>query len=126
MQSLLIGRPPADERGGVWGTGRFPTLSRRRGHAGETWFPLRTRVEDECSRFRVYHHVGDRRYGLAHALLDRTRAAVGIGERLPATEGESEEDDDPVVGAHATQLARLDARLVPHGPLDDRGVDVDL
>ena len=35
----LTGRFPAGERGGVWGTGRFPTLSGRRGHAGETWFP---------------------------------------------------------------------------------------
>src|SRR4249920_3874880 len=40
--SRLMGQPPAaDERGGVWGTGRFPTISGRRGHAGETWFPPR-------------------------------------------------------------------------------------
>src|SRR3970040_3149261 len=46
----LIGRPPTYERGGVWGTGRFPTLSRRTGHAGETWFPPRQRDEIErCS-----------------------------------------------------------------------------
>ena len=43
----LIGQPRLpDERGGVWGTGRFPTLSRR-GHAGETWFPPRERAEGE-------------------------------------------------------------------------------
>src|SRR5919106_325270 len=36
---LLIGRPPADEREELWGTGRFPTLSERRGRQGETWFP---------------------------------------------------------------------------------------
>ena len=37
----------------MWGTGRFPTLSRRRGHAGETWFPPRTRAEGErCSSAR--------------------------------------------------------------------------
>ncbi len=35
--SLEAHRPdPADERGGVWGTGRFPRFSGRRGHAGET------------------------------------------------------------------------------------------
>src|SRR3989337_410787 len=32
---LLMGLPLAHERGGVWGTGRVPTLSRRRGNAGE-------------------------------------------------------------------------------------------
>jgi hypothetical protein len=36
---LLTDRSPGRERGGVWGTGRFPTPSRRRGHTGETWFP---------------------------------------------------------------------------------------
>src|SRR5262245_6024764 len=44
------------ERGGVWGTGRFPTLSRRRGQMGETWFPPSTRAEGECcSGFRPPH-----------------------------------------------------------------------
>src|SRR4249920_865677 len=62
---LTLMRQPslADERGGVWGTGRFPTFSRRRGqnqfsHAqsslartlgaekqGETWFPPRTQAD---------------------------------------------------------------------------------
>jgi hypothetical protein len=38
----LMGQPWLHyERGGVWGTGRFPTLSERRGHAGETGFPPR-------------------------------------------------------------------------------------
>src|SRR5438093_2975226 len=46
----LIGRSPVYERGGVWGTGRFPTLSERRGYAGETWFPPRSFAERErCS-----------------------------------------------------------------------------
>src|SRR5512132_3351132 len=46
--ATLIGQPwLADERGGVWGTGRFPTFSRRRGLVGETWFPPRTRAEGE-------------------------------------------------------------------------------
>src|SRR3970282_1977533 len=46
----LMGWSPAHERGGVWGTGRFPTTSRRRGHAGETWFPPRSFAESErCS-----------------------------------------------------------------------------
>src|SRR6188508_2419151 len=44
---VLMGVLLAHERGGVWGTGRFPTLSRRRGRAGETWFPPRTRAEGE-------------------------------------------------------------------------------
>src|SRR5262245_27411465 len=50
-KSQLMGEPRfAHERGGVAGTGRFPTLSRRRGHAGETWFPPRTRaVGERCS-----------------------------------------------------------------------------
>src|SRR3990172_7966898 len=57
----LIGRSPVYERGGVWGAGRFPTLSGRRGQTqlsqgsvaeknGETWFPPRTRAGGErCS-----------------------------------------------------------------------------
>src|SRR5688572_10278815 len=50
---MLIGRSPADERGGVWGTGRFPTTSRRRGFAGETWFPPRTRARGERCSWRI-------------------------------------------------------------------------
>ena len=30
-RTRLIGRSPADERGGVWGTGRFPTLAQEEG-----------------------------------------------------------------------------------------------
>src|SRR6187200_652205 len=38
------------EHGGAWGTGRFPTFSGRRGHAGETWSPPRPRADGErCS-----------------------------------------------------------------------------
>src|SRR6188768_2711697 len=48
---VLMGRSVAHELGGVWGTGRFPTSSGRRGHAGETWFPPRTRGEAKrCSQ----------------------------------------------------------------------------
>src|SRR5918995_5971238 len=44
--SVLIGQPWLHyELGGVWGTGRFPTFSKRRGHAGETGFPPRPRAE---------------------------------------------------------------------------------
>jgi hypothetical protein len=32
---VLIDDSSVDERGGVWGTGRFPTISGRRGHTGE-------------------------------------------------------------------------------------------
>ena len=70
---LLHGRDHAHgallphERGGVWGTGTFPTISGRRGQARfsrdqsslartlvaekrrETWFPSPTRAEGECS-----------------------------------------------------------------------------
>jgi hypothetical protein len=42
-----------DERGGVWGTGRFPTLARRRGLVGETWFPPPTRAEGGCCSFSL-------------------------------------------------------------------------
>src|SRR6185312_5429170 len=47
----LIRHPwSANERGGVWGTGRFPTGSEEGGPVGETWFPPRTRAEGErCS-----------------------------------------------------------------------------
>src|SRR5262245_378921 len=41
----VIGKSLADDGGGAWGTGRFPTFSGRRGLAGETWFPPRTRAE---------------------------------------------------------------------------------
>src|SRR5918995_3660636 len=52
----LIATLRGDERGGVWGSGRFPTLSGRRGHAGEAWFPPRTRAEGErWSRRRLLH-----------------------------------------------------------------------
>ena len=46
---------PVYERGGVWGTGRFPTLSRRRGlrrrkHGFRSPFRWRTRAKGErCS-----------------------------------------------------------------------------
>ena len=45
--SVDLGRQ--DDGGGVWGTGRFPTLSGRRGQAGETWFPPPTRAVGERS-----------------------------------------------------------------------------
>src|SRR5918999_1308703 len=62
----LIGRTLAYERGGVWGTGRFPTLSRRRGHVGETWFPPRTRAEGE-------------RWSLRRDLLEDLQDPVRVG-----------------------------------------------
>src|SRR5262245_46646625 len=43
-KSGLICRSPADERGGVWGTWGSPTLSERRGQAGEAWFSPPTRA----------------------------------------------------------------------------------
>src|SRR6187402_3777407 len=43
--------PFVHDRGGAWGTGRFPTLSRRKGHAGGTWFPPRTRAGGERASF---------------------------------------------------------------------------
>src|SRR6185312_2518371 len=48
----LIRHPwSANERGGVWGTGRFPTGSEEGGPVGETWFPPRRRAGGErCSR----------------------------------------------------------------------------
>src|SRR5690349_24461511 len=47
----LMRRPRSTrERGGVWGTGRFPALSEEGGAVGETWFPPRTRAGGErCS-----------------------------------------------------------------------------
>ena len=44
----LIGQPWLHyERGGAWGTGRFPTSLREKGHAGETGFPPRPRAAGE-------------------------------------------------------------------------------
>ena len=57
------GGPPAHERGGMWGTGRFPIDSGRRGHVGETWFPPRERAE------------GERRFLLIRATPARPRSA---------------------------------------------------
>src|SRR5688500_3832128 len=52
----LTGGSPVRERGGAWGTGRFPTIARRRGRAGETWFPPGPRAEGErCSRSEAPH-----------------------------------------------------------------------
>src|SRR5690242_5663333 len=50
-RALLMRRPRSTrERGGVWGTGRFPALSEEGGPVGETWFPPRTRARGErCS-----------------------------------------------------------------------------
>src|SRR4249920_235151 len=54
---VVTSRFPACECGGVWGTGRFPTFSRRRGHAGETWFPPRPRAEGERSSRGLLLHA---------------------------------------------------------------------
>ena len=65
-------------------------------------------------RLGVYHDVRDRRDGAAHALLDRARPTVRVGERAGAAEAEREEDDDAVVGADEAKLARLGAGLLSH------------
>src|SRR5688572_20505377 len=63
-----MGRPrSANGRGGVWGTGRFRTLSGRRGLVRETWFPRRERA------------AGERRSSGAHA----TRASDAVGASDP-------------------------------------------
>src|SRR5919109_3996716 len=74
----LIGRP-ADERGGVWGTGRFPTFSKEGGCAGETWFPPRPRAEGERCSSR-----GDPTSGPAPVSLE---ALLERRARLPAEVG---------------------------------------
>ena len=98
----LIGQPKlAYERGGVWGTGRFPTSSRRRGLVGETWFPPRERAAGERSsrgrggRRRVRRHgVGRRRRGDEPPDHDRDGCA---GLSLRAARGLLG-DDDPLEG----------------------------
>src|SRR5688572_11511466 len=73
-----MGRSPAHERGGVWGTGRFPTLSGIRGYAGETWFPPRPRAEGErCSWAGPLEDV---------LLPASHRPAVVRGEKRPLVE----------------------------------------
>ena len=57
------------------------------------------------SRLGVHHDVGDSRHGLAHALLDRARPRVGLGEGRLAAEPEREEGDEAVVGPHEAKLA---------------------
>src|SRR5688572_32916109 len=84
----LIVRSPDDERGRVWGTGRYPTLSKRRGHAGKTWFPPRPRTKGErCSRAtlerpRVVDAARRVRNGLQ--TLRRDRLAAGHAQTVRA------------------------------------------
>src|SRR5687768_5398146 len=87
--AMLMSRSPAYERGGVWGTGRFPTLSGRRGHVGETWFPPRPRAEGErCSCGRV-PPLPDLEPGMLFAdlLVLRIEHAPGAGHERPPTRG---------------------------------------
>src|SRR5207342_111917 len=70
-----MGSPP-HERGRVWGTGRFPTLSGRRGLAGETWLPPRTRAEGECCSWGLDPHRARRPRDDLHRLSDVTRVQV--------------------------------------------------
>src|SRR6187551_3420095 len=56
----LIGRPPADERGGergVPGGSPVKSASGRRGSVGEAWLPPRERAEGGRSRGRWYRPV---------------------------------------------------------------------
>src|SRR5688572_10358698 len=76
-----MGQDLAHERGGVWGTGRFPTLSRRRGYVGETWFPPRTRAEGERWSFRALEEMthellAERRRGGPVARHDEDRVVA--------------------------------------------------
>src|SRR5262245_23241426 len=84
-RTRLIGRlQSVDECGGVSGTGRFPTFSRRRGYAGETWFPPRPQAEGErCSSEARPHHE------LSPVGLDLLEQETAFAAR-----------DDRPVGAH--------------------------
>src|SRR5919106_6575239 len=120
----LMGRPAAHERGGVWGTGRFPTLSRRRGHQGETWFP-------SASRWRP--RAGGERCSLRGPPDPLVLEAVSPHRRR--IEHVAPVDEQPV--AHATarlrpvELAELrpfryeDGRVRALERVERRGGDVD-
>src|SRR5262245_5012905 len=71
----LMGQPRlAHERRGVWGPGRVPTLSRRRGPVGETRCPPRTRAEGERWSWQEEGHpvLPDLYFviGAKHGILD--------------------------------------------------------
>src|SRR5262245_203812 len=105
----------ARDCGGVGGTGRFATLSERRGRASR-----------ERSRLGVYHDVGDCRDGASHAILDGRRPTVRIRERARTAEDEREEYHDALVRADEAQLARIGSGLLPDDGLDRSRIDVDL
>ena len=62
----------------------------------------------------------------------RTRSSIALAWPCASASepsrpsAERQEHDDPVVGEHDANLARLGAGLLSHGGLDRRGVDVDL
>jgi hypothetical protein len=97
--SLLIGQPLlAYERGGAWGTGRFPTLSRR-GRVGERWFPPRPRAKGErCSTrlfgFRCrFGFVVDGAEARPQVVHDEARGRIRArcrGDRTPAVAQDEE------------------------------------
>src|SRR5207342_407418 len=119
---VVTSRFPARECGGVWGTGRFPTISRRRGHAGETWFPPRTRAGGERSRARDGdpREPRDGRARVCESLADGLRRLVD--PRL-LDEGTAWGRCEEALGEHAVHdlLTRgLGLRLNLVGVLEDR------
>src|SRR4249919_1908009 len=109
----LTRRPRSSrERGGVWGTGRFPTSSEEGGPVGETWFPPRTRAGgDRWSRVALQRvRVIAARMLLRDVLVPKV-AADGLGVPLPG-----------VAVATAAAGVEVDARAFWHLKARDLGV----
>ena len=92
-------------RGGVWGTGRFPTRRLKKGARGETWSP----------------HGSEPKASDAHESRIRgLRNAVGdVDEQVDEDEDERDEEDPALQHRVVASLDRLDEPGADPGPGED-------